>query len=218
MDIFIVCHRKDKLQTAVNFHFILVEIQRYKQLYLIKLVLHIMHAAPNALIDGEEVGIIVFLVGLELIGDGVDAPMVDVDFGEEGVGIFKMMADASDVEFVGVFKKRLINTLAANHKDALTIFDNAQTQHLLNALASNGVFEYVIFIAAEDDVHALWQRAVWQRLVSFSAHNDGAAGCQRLKILHIAGKMAEQFVVSADAVALVNSHYHTKFHNNINIC
>ena len=183
-------------------------------LYLIELIFDVMHIAPNALIDGEEVGVIIFLVGLELVGNGIDTPMVNVDFGEEGVGIFKMMADASDVEFVGVVKKRLINTLAANHEDALTIFDNAQTQHLLNALASNGVFEYVIFIAAEDDVHALWQRAVWQRLVSFSAHNDGAAGCQRLKIFQIARKVAEQFVVPADAVALVNSHYHTKFHNN----
>ena len=181
-------------------------------LYLIELILNVMHIAPNALIDGEEVGVIVFLVRLKLIGNGVDAPMVDVDFGEEGVGILKMMADAGDVEFVGVVKKRLINTLAANHKDALTVFDNAQTQHLLNALARNRAVEDVIFVAAEDDVHALWQRAVWQRLVSFSAHNDGAARCQRLKIFHIAGKMAEQFVVSANAVALVNSHYHTKFH------
>ena len=30
--------------------------------------------------------------------------------------------------------------------------------------------------------------------------------------------MAKEIIVPADAVALVNSHYHTKFHNNINIC
>ena len=51
-------------------------------LYLIELIFDVMHIAPNALIDGEEVGVIVFLVSLKLVRNGVDAPMVDVDFGD----------------------------------------------------------------------------------------------------------------------------------------
>ena len=171
-----------------------------------------MHIAPDAFIDGEEVWVIVLFVGFKLVRDRIDAPMVDVNIGEEGVGVLKMMADASDVQLVGVLKKRLINALAADYKHALTILDNPQPQDLLNALASDGIFEHVIFVAAQYNVDALWQRAVGQRLVSFPAHNHGAARRQRLKILQVARKMAEQLIVPADAVALVNSHYHTKFH------
>ena len=74
--------------------------------------------------------------------------MIDIDFREKSVGIFKMMTDAGNIKFVGVFKKRLINTLAANDENSLTIFDNTQSQNLLHGLARDGIVKDIILVTA----------------------------------------------------------------------
>lgn len=148
---------------------------------------------------GERERLVVAFVGLMLLAEGA-SPGFAVEFGEEDVGFLRGGVNVSEAETIGEREGCLIDACTADDEDFLVIIAGSESsfkgREHLNVLPRS------INIRGEDNVAAIGQRTLGQRLKSAASHDDGVARGQRLEATQISAEVIEKIVVVADCIVV----------------